>query len=111
MVGHSGAARLALLTGAPVIPIGQWGANIALPDNNDRPFRLRRHPITIICGEPVDLSEFSKAGSDIPAIRAATVRILDAITALVELARGEIAPDRRWDPKSQRRVPPNQGAR
>ena len=30
MVGKSGAARIALATGCPVIPIGQWGAQEVL---------------------------------------------------------------------------------
>jgi 1-acyl-sn-glycerol-3-phosphate acyltransferase len=31
MQGKTGAARVALLTRAPVIPVAQWGANLAMP--------------------------------------------------------------------------------
>ena len=31
MTGKSGAARIALETGCPVIPVGQWGAQELLP--------------------------------------------------------------------------------
>ena len=31
MAGKTGAARVALLTKAPVIPVAQWGANLAMP--------------------------------------------------------------------------------
>lgn len=111
MTGHTGAARLAMRTGAPVIPIGQWGANLAVPPRHIRPLRLRRHRITIVCGEPIDLSEFGQAWNDRQVARTATVRILEAITAMVEVARGETAPVDRWDPKLNARVPRDQVGR
>ena len=108
MAGHRGAARLALRTGVPVIPIGQWGANYALPPRKIRPFRWRRAQVTIICGSPVDLGEFGSAWDDREVVRSATVRIMDSITTLVEQARGQTAPVERWHPGLQRRVPRDQ---
>ncbi len=105
MAAHTGAARLALASGAPVIPIGQWGASFALPPRKIRPFTLRRAAVTIDCGAPVDLSEFAGGADDRHAVRAASVRIMDAITAQVELARGAKAPTGRWQPRLKRRVP------
>lgn len=105
MAGHSGAARLALETGAPVIPIGQWGANLAVPPRKIRPFRWRRARVTVICGAPVDLGEFGSAWDDREAVRTATIRIMDSITTLVEQARGQTAPVDRWHPGLNRRVP------
>lgn len=107
MAGHVGAARLALRTDAPVIPIGQWGANLAVPSRRRWPPGAWRTPITIICGEPIDLSDFGHAWDDTEALRAATVRIMDAITAMVEQARGQTAPTMRWDPRVGARVPRN----
>lgn len=105
MAGHGGAARLALRTGVPVIPIGQWGASYALPPRKIRPFRWRRSRVTIICGAPVDLGEFGSAWDDREVVRSATVRIMDSITTLVEQARGQTAPVERWHPGLHRRVP------
>ncbi|MFI5957288.1 lysophospholipid acyltransferase family protein [Cryptosporangium sp. NPDC051539] len=58
MQGKTGAARLFLDTGAPVIPIAQWGAH-ALHDYRTGKVRLRpRTPVTVSAGPPVDLSAF-----------------------------------------------------
>ncbi len=105
MAAHGGAARLALATGVPVIPVGQWGASFALPPRKIRSFSLHRAEITIDCGPPVDLSEFGSQPADRQAVRAASVRIMNAITAQVEAARGEKAPEDRWQPRQHRRVP------
>ena len=40
MTGKSGAARIALATGCPVIPVGQWGAQELLP-----PYTKTPHPV------------------------------------------------------------------
>ena len=104
MAGHTGAARLALRTGAPIIPIGQWGASFALPPRGIKKFRPKRWPVTLICGEPIDLGEFAGRWDDRATARAATVKIMDAITALVEQARGEQAPELRWHQKHERLV-------
>ena len=37
MTGKSGAARIALATGCPVIPVGQWGAQEILPPYAKKP--------------------------------------------------------------------------
>ncbi|MGB3953854.1 MAG: lysophospholipid acyltransferase family protein [Brooklawnia sp.] len=105
MAGHTGAARLALRVGAPMIPIGQWGANYALPPRGIRPFRLRRTPVTLVAGPAIDLDEFNSALDDREAARAATTKVMDTITALVEQVRGQTAPVDRWHPKLDRRVP------
>ncbi|GAA2183453.1 lysophospholipid acyltransferase family protein [Brooklawnia cerclae] len=108
MAGHTGAARLALRTGAPVVPIGQWGANLAVPPRGIRPFRpfkRGRYPVTVICGDPVDLSEFAGRAEDRETVRPATARIMDAITAMAEQARGLSAPQGRWLPRRKARVP------
>lgn len=105
MAGHTGAARLALRTGAPVVPIGQWGASLVLPPRKIRPLRPRRATATLICGRPVDLSDLGQAWSDKAAVSEATLRIMDAITAVTEQARGESAPADRWHPALARRVP------
>lgn len=100
MIGKTGAARVALTTGAPVIPIAQWGVHEILAPYGAVPRLLPRRTVHVWAGPPVDLSAF--AGSDRPdaaTLRAATDVILRAVTALLEQIRGEQAPDRRWDPR------------
>src|SRR5438046_8089644 len=42
MVGKTGVARLALTTGAPVIPVAHWGAQAILPDGTPKPHLVPR---------------------------------------------------------------------
>src|SRR4051794_13165078 len=58
MRGKTGAVRLALLTGAPVIPMANWGAQ-AVFDPRVKKLRLRpRTPVAVAAGKPVDLSRW-----------------------------------------------------
>lgn len=98
MEGKTGAARVALLTGAPVIPVAQWGAHEAVPPYAKEK-RLRLFPrktLTVVAGPPVDLSEFQGAEPTAEVLRAITDRIMDAITALLAGIRGEAPPPTRY---------------
>jgi len=101
MVGKSGAARIALATGCPVIPVGQWGAQQLLPAYSKKPDLFPRKVVTMKVGEPVDLADLNAAEGPVTpaAITEATRRIMAAITALVEEVRGEEAPAERFDPR------------
>ncbi|GGJ76363.1 1-acyl-sn-glycerol-3-phosphate acyltransferase [Pilimelia anulata] len=58
MAGKTGAARLALATGAPVIPVAMWGPQ-QIFDPRTGALRLRpRTPVTVAAGPPIDLSQF-----------------------------------------------------
>lgn len=105
MTIHTGAARLALATGAPVIPVGQWGANFVLPPRKRRRPKLGGQRVDIIFGEPVDLHDLVDEHADRQAVQEASVRILTAITQLAEQARDERHPGDVWDQKLGRRVP------
>lgn len=110
---RTGAARLALETGLPVIPIGHTGAEFVLGGHElelGRLFRLRRRDVHIVAGPPVDLSRFQVGGTlDHETLEAASVAIMDAVTAIVEDLRGESAPLERWDMRSGTRVPQRRG--
>ena len=97
MRGKTGAARLALQLGLPVIPVAHWGAQSLMPVNTTR-FTLRPRPvIDVRFGDPVDLSDLGRVGNR-KALAVATDRIMAAITGLLETQRGEQAPAERWDP-------------
>jgi 1-acyl-sn-glycerol-3-phosphate acyltransferase len=56
MRGKTGAARLALATGVPVIPVITWGAQ-QIFDPRTKKVRMRPGvPVTVVAGPPVDLS-------------------------------------------------------
>jgi 1-acyl-sn-glycerol-3-phosphate acyltransferase len=97
MKGKTGAARIALATGAPVIPVGQWGAQELLPAYG-RMIKLAggRKKISMYIGDPVDLAGLSVESND--DIVEATERIMAAIVTEVEKIRGEQAPAERFDP-------------
>jgi 1-acyl-sn-glycerol-3-phosphate acyltransferase len=99
MVGKSGAARIALATGAPVVPIGQWGAQELLAPYAKRPDLFPRKLITMKVGDPVDLADLVGDQSS-AAVSQATARIMAAVTALVEDVRGGTAPAERFNPRT-----------
>ena len=99
MTGKSGAARIALETGCPVIPVGQWGAQQLLAPYAKKPDLFPRKLVTMKVGTPVDLSDLAALPRSVPVIQQATDRIMAAITALVEEVRGQTAPAERFDMK------------
>jgi 1-acyl-sn-glycerol-3-phosphate acyltransferase len=97
MVGKSGAARIALATGAPVIPIGQWGAQELLAPYAKKPDLFPRKMIRMKVGDLVDLSGLDTSAAS---VTEATDRIMAALTRLVEDVRGETAPAERFNPRT-----------
>lgn len=105
MPGHTGAARLAMETGAPVIPVGQWGPHEMMGFREMTfPKVFPRKTMHLRCGPPVDMAEFRGRDHDLRAVRRATERIMAAIDRQVELARGETAPSSRYDMRTGKRV-------
>ena len=103
MVGKSGAARIALETGCPVIPVGQWGAQELLPPYAKRPDFFPRKRIVMKAGDPVELSDLVAKPRTAEVVNEATGRIMAAITAIVAELRGE--------PRARRAVRPPQDGR
>lgn len=99
MTGKSGAARIALETGCPVIPVGQWGAQQLLAPYGRRPHLFPRKHVTMKAGDPVDLSDLLALPRTPDVVQRATDRIMGALTTLVEEIRGEKAPPERFDPR------------
>lgn len=100
MTGKTGAARIALSTGAPVIPVAQWGANHILPPYTARPHLVPRKTISMKAGDPVDLDDLRGKPLTPEVLREATDRIMDALTAqLADLRPAEQPPAVRFDPR------------
>lgn len=98
MRGKSGAVRLALEFGVPIIPAAHWGAQRILPRWSKKISLFPRKKVDIVFGEAVDLSAWQGAPRDAATYAAATEAVMQAITALLEPMRGETAPAERWDP-------------
>ncbi|HLU71502.1 MAG TPA: lysophospholipid acyltransferase family protein [Nonomuraea sp.] len=101
MVGKTGAARLALETGAPVIPVAHWGAHELLPYGSKKPRLFPRKTFRVMVGEPVDLSKYADRPPHAPVLREATADIMQAITAQLAELRGEKAPETRYEPEGR----------
>lgn len=100
MTGKSGAARIALETGCPVIPIGHWGAQELLPPYTLKFHLIPRKPLTLKVGDPVLLDDLMDLPRTPQVINQATDRIMEAITELVAEIRGDPAPPERFDPRT-----------
>jgi 1-acyl-sn-glycerol-3-phosphate acyltransferase len=85
MRGKSGTARLALASGAAVVPVGLWGTHRILTKGR-KPHPAYGVAEVAVVGEPIVIDEHARAVEG-------THRIMDAITACVARAR-EIYPQR-----------------
>lgn len=97
MVGKTGAARIALATRCPVIPVAQWGPQEILEPYGKRPKLLPRKTMRVSAGPPVDLSDLHDRPRTGEVLREATNRIMAAITVELEQIRSEKAPLERFD--------------
>ncbi|MBK0421102.1 1-acyl-sn-glycerol-3-phosphate acyltransferase [Leucobacter sp. CSA2] len=98
MRGKSGAVRLALVSGIPLIPVAHWGTQELMPRYGKKIHPFPRKTIRVSVGEPLDLSRFTGRTIDQKTVSEATNLLMDAITALLAELRGEPAPAERWDP-------------
>ncbi len=92
MRGKSGAARIALETGRPLIPMAHWGAQDVM-----RPYRkelrlLPRKTMHVRVGPPVRLDDLADRPLDSETLRLATDRLMAAITELLVSMRGGTPP-------------------
>lgn len=101
MRGKTGAARVALATRCPVVPIAQWGPQAVLAPYGHRPSILPRHTMQVRAGSPVELDDLYDQPVTAQVLAEATDRIMTALTRELEHLRGEQAPAGRYDPREQ----------
>lgn len=93
MQARTGVARLALLSGAPVVPVAQWGAH-RIYRRHGRVHPFRRPVVTTRVGEPVDLSAYEGRPQTPALLREVTDVIMGRIrTMLAEIRTGEEPPE------------------
>lgn len=98
MTGKTGAARIALATGRPVIPMAQWGATDVIAPYKKELRLLPRKTMHVRVGPAVDLSDLAGLPLDQATLEIATNRIMDAITGLLADIRDEEPPVERFRP-------------
>ena len=77
--GKTGVARVALATGAPVLPVAMIGTNIAQPIGQVVP---RLHRIGVVIGQPLDFSRYQGLENDRFVLRSITDEIMYSLMAL-----------------------------
>ncbi|CAM3794645.1 lysophospholipid acyltransferase family protein [Nocardiopsis rhodophaea] len=110
MVAKTGVARLALTTGAPVVPVAHWGEQELLPYGTTkvRPFPRKR--VQYLAGPAVDLDKYRGEPITSSLLKDATADIMRAITDLQAEIRGEVPPAIPFDPKAARQDQLTEGA-
>lgn len=104
MKGKTGAARVALTTGVPVIPVANWGAHELWRYGTKKVRPFPRKTMHVIAGPPVDLSKYEGRPLDAETLNAATADIMRAITDLLGELRGETPPQELYDLQAARKA-------
>lgn len=99
MLARTGVARLALLSGAPVVPVGQWGAQRIVGTRGRSVHLLPPIRVHVSAGPVVDLSAYLGREPTGEVLRAVTAEVMRAVTALVQDLRGTTAPGQVHDPR------------
>lgn len=82
--GHTGVARLALRSGAPIVPVGHVGTREIQPPDRTLPRFFQ--PITVRFGRPLDFARFAGQEGDRLVLRQITDEVMFEIRELSEQA-------------------------
>jgi 1-acyl-sn-glycerol-3-phosphate acyltransferase len=105
MTGKTGAARIALMTGCPVIPVANWGAHEVFPSYTGK-LRIRllpRKTLQVRAGKPVDLSAFEGKPLTNELLHEATAVIMAKVAETLGELRGETPPKELYDLRKARK--------
>lgn len=97
MSGRTGAVRVALSTGKPLVPLMQWGPQDILWPYAKKVRLFPRKTIHIRVGKPLDLSDLAGKPLTEDLLRDATARLMDTLTAMMSEVRGELPSTPRID--------------
>ena len=98
MRGKTGAVRLALADGIPLIPMAHWGGQDILPRYGKLSFWPLRRPVEGHRRRSRRLVRLPGRATQPAALVAGTDRLMSAIAQLLSQLRGEPAPEKRWNP-------------
>jgi 1-acyl-sn-glycerol-3-phosphate acyltransferase len=109
MRGKTGAARLALLTRAPVVPIAMWGPEKIFDPRTKRLSLRPRIPVSVVAGPPIDLSKWQGATPTTAVLHEMTDEIMLRLRDMVAELRGATPPPL-YQPAARRAEQPGGGA-
>jgi 1-acyl-sn-glycerol-3-phosphate acyltransferase len=99
MTGQTGVARLAITTGAKVLPVAHWGSHELWPYGTKRFRPFPRKTMHVVAGEPIDLSHYADRPMTATVLHEATGEIMRVIAELLGELRGEQPPKELYDRK------------
>ena len=103
MVARTGAARVALETRCPLVPIAHWGSQDVLATYGRMVRLLPRRTMHVLAGRPLELTDLYGLPIDTAVLLRATGRLMERITGLLEVLRARRAPVERFDSGKHRR--------
>lgn len=84
LVAKTGVARLAVASGAPVIPVAVWGTELIWPRNRRLPDpAAMRGQVRVVVGEPMTLRPPPLGVEDAPEMRRLARRVIDRIVEML----------------------------
>lgn len=80
--GKTGAVRLSLATGVPILPVATWGGQYVWRKDGRQSLAFGR-PIWVRAGEPLDLRSRAGVDTDPASVRALTDEVMNELSSLV----------------------------
>lgn len=100
MRGRSGAIRLALEAGVPIVPVAHWGDQEILGNYSKKLRPNPFHPVQVFIGKPINTDDLTEGGLTSANVTLATERVMLTLASMVGELRGETPPETLWDPAS-----------
>lgn len=97
MSGKTGALRLAIASGAPLVPIAQWGVHRILAPYSKALRVFPRKKVTMLVGDPLDISKWKGKEDDPAAMEEATNFAMLHLARMIGEIRNEPAPYQLFD--------------
>ena len=94
--GKTGAVRLSLMTGLPILPVATWGGQYVWRKSGRQSMRFGR-PILVEAGDPVDVASRISGEPDGAGLRAQTDLLMQELARGVERLR--VRYPSRWTPR------------
>ena len=84
--GKTGAVRLSLATGVPIVPLASWGSQDVWQKSGKGSLKFGR-PVWVKAGPPIDLSDRAGEIDDGVALREMTAQLMGVLTQMAEELR------------------------
>lgn len=98
MRGKSGAVRLAVELGLPIVPAAHWGVEKVLA-NYTKKFKPNPfHTVKVKIGKPIRFDHLNAETMTAEQLSKATAQVMHEVAAVVGELRGETPPKELWDP-------------